>query len=526
MPFRIKTSAQSQSVIRRLTNLFNFRHEGITSSMAISVSLQSNYLFDLEDFEKTDATGKDVRAEVLFGKTDERSNYNVYKALFEQHYNRSLFEAEFAKLAKLHLEHGLQILSDNLLDKGYGKHSHYDFLISLVKKGTQLISDSKSLSRSAIASGRNIPVYSQLVDFDLGETEDGKIVNIRLNDLKEFDSHHIAIAGMTGSGKTEIVKDILYQIHQNTSGELKFIFFDYKGEGKTDKMLPFLQATNCELLDVLQDGFVLNPLSYIPLENKRVRRYNIQSFVDAVASIETKLGTLQKHTLQTVVSRCFEKNQDSHPSFGDVFEELKNYYEETNTKIDSLYTVLDDLSRDIFRIPDADVSEKIYEKNLYISLPKTLSDTLRQLCVFITLNYLLAIFNACDDVTPDSERINPLRYIIVIDEAHVYLKNKNARKVLEELLRVIRSKGVVVIMISQSPADYKTTDFDFASQVKLPICLNINDKDYKLIKSFIGTPRSEHRLRQLIEKLDNGKGIININDPQLILAKQFWRTIA
>ena len=93
---------------------------------------------------------------------------------------------------------------------------------------------------------------------------------------------------------------------------------------------------------------------------------------------------------------------------------------------------------------------------------------------------------------------------------------------LQELLRVIRSKGVVVIMISQGPGDYKRSDFDFASQVKLPICLNINDKDYKLIKSFIGTPKSEHRLRQLIESLDNGKGLINIKEPLLISIKQFW----
>jgi len=270
----------------------------------------------------------------------------------------------------------------------------------------------------------------------------------------------------------------------------------------------------------------LNPLSYIYLEDERIRRYNIHSFIDAVASIETKLGALQKHTLQTVISRCFEKCQNGiHPTLRDIFEELKNYYEETNTKIDTLYTIFDDLSRDIFRMSDKENSGRIYEKNLYISLPKTLSDTLRQLCVFMTLNYLLAVFNSCNDVIPDSERINPLRYIIVIDEAHVYLKNKNARKVLENLLRIIRSKGVVVIMISQSPADYKTPDFDFASQIKLPICLNIQNKDYKIIKSFIGTPKSEHRLKQLIEKLDNGKAILNIREPQLISIRQFWKHI-
>ena len=527
MPFRIKTSGQTQAVIRQLTNLFNFRHEGIISSISISASLQSNYRFNMDQSDKTDAMGKDIRAEVLFGKMAEKSNYNIYKALFEQHYSRNLSETEFAKLAKFHLEHGLKILSDNILDKNFGRVSHYDFLFSLIKKGFELIDNTKSSTlNSTIGVKKDIPAYSQVISFDLGTTEKKESLTVRLNDLKEFDSHHIAVAGMTGSGKTEVVKDILYQIYQQTNGHLNFIFFDYKGEGKSEKISPFLLSTNCEMIDVLHDGFAINPLSYISLKDERARRYNIKSFIDAVASIETKLGTLQKHTLETVISRCFEKrDKNSHPTLQDVFEELHNHYEENNIKIDTLYTILDDLSRDLFRISNEENpnSKKIYEKNLYLSLPKTLSDTLRQLFVFITLNYLISIFNSSDDVVPDSERINPLRYIIVIDEAHVYLKNKNARKILEELLRVIRSKGVVVIMISQGPGDYKRSDFDFASQVKLPICLNINDKDYKLIKSFIGTPKSEHRLRQLIESLDNGKGLINIKEPLLISIKQFWQ---
>jgi len=520
MPFRIKISDQNQDIIRKLTNLFNFSHEGIISNISISVSLQSNYHFDLEHAENTNTTGQYVRAEIFFGKMSGISNYIIYKALFDQHYRRNLSEKEFAKLVKLHLQHGLKILSDNIIDKEIGiTTSHYDFLISIIKKGTELIDDTKS---RAITPIKDITAYPQPISFDLGETEEKESLTIRLNDLKEFDSHHIAIAGMTGSGKTEIVKDILYQIYQQTNGQLNFIFFDYKGEGKSEKIFPFLKATDCKNIDVLQDGFKVNPLSYICLKNERVRRYNIKSFIDAIASIETKLGTVQKHTLQTVLSNCFDKGEENiHPTLQEVFRELQDYYEENNIKIDTLYTIIDDLSRDIFRTSNEE--KKVYEKNLYLSLPKTLSDTLRQLFVFITLNYLLSIFNTCDDVVPNSDRINPLRYIIVIDEAHVYLKNKNARKILEELLRVIRSKGVVVIMISQGPSDYKRSDFDFASQVKLPICLNIKDKDYKLIKSFIGTPKSEHHLRQLIESLDNGRGIINIKEPQLISIKQFWK---
>lgn len=530
MAFRFRTSKKHQDEIRDLTKLFNFRHEGIISTIAIGLSLQTNHRFELSDFSNADVSGKDIRDEVLFGRIEGKSTYNVYQALFEQHYKRNLSEEDFGKFVKLHLEHGIEILADQLLHKNYGKNIQFDYLVNLIKRGTELITDTQLLAQpSPVQHGyEGISTYAQLIDFILGEAEEQEQINVRLNDLKEFDSHHIAIAGMTGSGKTELAKDILYQIHQKSRGELKFIFFDYKGEGNSEKIQTFLKATNCEFVDVLQDGFELNPLSYISQKNERLQIYNIRSFIDAVTAIEKRLGALQKHTLQTVISRSFEAYQESkgHPSLKEVFTELQAYYEETNSKIDSLYTIIEDLSRDIFRVSETQASSAIYEKNLYLSLPKTLSDTLRQITVFLTLNYLLAIFNSCDDVTPDSDRINPLRYIIVIDEAHVYLKNKNARKILEDLLRVIRSKGVVVIMISQGASDYRTPDFDFASQVKLPICLNINDKDYRTIKSFVGTPRSEHKLQEAIDGLTNRKGIINIKEPQLISIRQFWQTIS
>ena len=149
---------------------------------------------------------------------------------------------------------------------------------------------------------------------------------------------------------------------------------------------------------------------------------------------------------------------------------------------------------------------------------------MRQLCVFLTLKYLLAEFSSTNDTEPTKDRIKPLRYVIVIDEAHVYLKNKNASKALEDILRVLRSKGVVIIMLTQGVEDYKTKNFDFTSQIKIPVCLNINNKDYKLIESFVGTPRSKQKLQEIIGKLEPQKAIINIIEPQIIKINQFWQT--
>lgn len=140
---------------------------------------------------------------------------------------------------------------------------------------------------------------------------------------------------------------------------------------------------------------------------------------------------------------------------------------------------------------------------------------------------LLRYFNSYFSSTNDCEPVNhifPLRYVIVIDEAHIYLKNKNARKALEELLRLMRSKGVIIVMLSQGVEDYKTKDFDFASQVKLPICLNVQNKDYKAIVNFVGTPSSKYKLESKIKNLESGKGLINIGEPKIIELRQWWKT--
>jgi len=61
-----------------------------------------------------------------------------------------------------------------------------------------------------------------------------------------------------------------------------------------------------------------------------------------------------------------------------------------------------------------------------------------------------------DSLVTDERRT--IRTILVIDEAHNYLSQKN--KFLERIIREGRSKGVVVFFASQSPNDYQQ-GFDF-----------------------------------------------------------------
>lgn len=531
---RIRISKRNSELIDYFTNLFDFRYDGIIARIAFCLSLQLNRKFHLLDDAIIPSDGKDWRDEsALFGTSaDNKSYYIIYKALLDQHYGNLHTEDEFIKLFKLHLDFGLEKINSDLADKNLTTGYHITYLMKFVKSGLSLVDQQDSFLPQQ-QTAKPLKAYSQKIAITLGKDESGKDVVLNINDLNEFDSCNIAIAGMVGSGKTELVKDILYQISAQTKTELKFIFFDYKGEGNPARLKHFFDETGCKMIDLKRGAMDLNPLSFVNLNDKRAQEFNIRSFVDFVCAIATQLGARQKHILQTVITECFEQQQslktllpenykNSHPTLSDIFEGIENYYQNNSIAPDTLFAIIKDLATNIFSQNSNSSERKIYEESYYVNLPIELSDTLRQLCVFLTLKYLLAEFSSTNDTEPTDQRIKPLRYVIVVDEAHVYLKNRNASKALEDILRILRSKGVIVIMLTQGVEDYKTKSFDFVSQIKIAICLNINNKDYRQIESFVGTPRSKQKLQQVIDNLEPQKAVINIWEPQIIQINQFW----
>lgn len=520
---RIKISKENDDILYKIKALYNFKNDGIVPRIAFSHSIMSGKKFDINNDILPSSDGKEFRDDrALFGTiVNDSSNLIIYKASLDQHYNKNTFDDEFSKLFKLHLNHGLNLMNDKISKCNISNGEHIDFILSLVKKGLSL---RKNIVKISPTSTKKISVkeFSNPLSFSIGNYEDGTDVEIKINDLREFDNRNIAIAGMAGSGKTQLIKDILYQISKKTDNSLKFIFFDYKGEGNPEQLKTFLKNTNCEFIDIVNDGGIdFNPFSSISLD-ERQRPFSISAFVDTIATFVPSVGVSQKNILKNIITDLFDEKGNSYPTINELFERLDEYYLETKRKPDTLYAGIQDLTTNIFNCND--IETNVLDKSLYLNLPPALSDTLRQLVVFLLLRYFNTFFSSTNDCKP-IDYIFPLRYVIVIDEAHIYLKNKNARKALEELLRLLRSKGVIIVMLSQGVEDYRTKDFDFASQVKLPICLNVQNKDYKMLTSFLGTPSSKYKLETEINKLESGKGLLNINEPKIIKLRQFWKTI-
>lgn len=520
---RVKISKENEELIYRIKTLYNFKNDGVVPRIALAFSLLTGKLFDLDKEVIPISDGKEFRDDkALFGTViGDGSNFVIFKTIVDQHYNKNNFDDEFVKLFKLHLNDGLNIWHEKIGSSNISNGDHIDILLKSIKNGLILRSNTVKINSGNVQLN-SMKEITSLVSFELGETESGEKIEIRINDLREFDNRNMAIAGMAGSGKTQLMKDILYQISKNTNNELKFIFFDYKGEGNPSQLKPFLDATKCEFIDIVNNnGLKFNPFQSISLD-ERQRPFSIKAFVDTIATFVPSVGVAQKNILTNVISDLLESKKGSYPTINELFEAIVEYYEENNRRPDTLFAGIQDLTINIFDCTPN--NPNIFDKSLYLNLPPALSDTLRQLIVFLMLRYFNTYFSSTNDCEP-IDYIIPLRYVIVIDEAHIYLKNKNARKALEELLRLLRSKGVIIVMLSQGVEDYKTKDFDFASQVKLPICLNVQNKDYKGISNFVGTPNSKYKLETEIKKLESGKGLINIGEPKIIELRQWWKTL-
>src|SRR5690606_7513484 len=144
----------------------------------------------------------------IFGRLiNDIDNFAIYKSIFDQHYQKGLSESEFIKLYKSHLKDGLDLWIRELENCDIAKGEHISILLKPIKKGLNLRSNTTHISTNVKKS--DVKEFQELLSFEIGKSENDEPIVIKINDLREFDNRNIAIAGMAGSGKTQLIKDIL-----------------------------------------------------------------------------------------------------------------------------------------------------------------------------------------------------------------------------------------------------------------------------------------------------------------------------
>ena len=522
MQINIRTSEKNQEVVRKLTSkLPHGTKENVIARIALGYSLQTGKRFTSSDFNLYDSKGKEYKDHILF----DAKFRDFFVALICQYYNIYKTDENITKYIKVHIDHGLELM-DNIFQDNFN-YTFFDFLVEYIEKGLLHLND-LSVSLDAVKNNQQHiekSFYSNPIKIEVGKRIDTEeTIELELNNTKLYNNCHIAVAGNSGTGKTQFALEFLTQIFEQSNGHVNFIYLDFKGLKQDDvkEMESFFYTTQTDFVDVPQTPFPVNPLTFIDNVNEVNKNMGIDKFVDIVCKY-SNLGIKQKGKLREATTEAFiEQKGGIYPTMSQINEHLQ---ELVGDKKDTLTEIIDELSRYKIFIDDPKNQSNFFNKNLYLSLSGDLSNSVRFTSLFLIINYIYNTFMNIDN-TPVEDGSKALRYVILIDEAHVIFKEKKYQDILEKMLREIRSKGVSVVLLSQGIEEYNQSEFDFSTMCEIAFLLDIKDKNQKMMEKFLGlSGNSSKTIARSMENIKKGQAISNIKEfdaAKLFKVRQFW----
>jgi DNA sulfur modification protein DndE len=529
MQINVSTSEEAEVVLLTLQQRFSLSSKNQLIRIAFAYSLSRDTRFTLQDYSNSNAKGNPYKEFTLVG--DYRT---YYIALLCQHYGIYKNDVDIPKYFKLHIDDGLLLLNGLFAESS--NYNLSDFLLEYIERGIDALEQSE-VSNDAIwfdKETRHLKVndkgyFDGALKLHVGdELKSNAPIYSTLNDTAVHNNAHVAVAGNSGTGKTQFALEVLRQFVEVSSGQVNFIYLDFKGLKKDDvsALMPFFEKTNTTYIDAPQVPFPLNPISFIDNVNEKNKIMGINKLVDIITHY-SKIGKNQQQTLKDAVRDAFDDTKGgAYPSFQDIYE-LAMAAE--GNKPSTLKEVLESLSELELFETKVDPKKSIFNQNYYLSLSGDLPKNVRFTSVFLIINYIYNNFMNMENA-PVNDGLQAIRYVLLIDEAHVIFKDKKSQDLLEKILREIRSKGVSVILLSQGIEEFNQPSFDFSSMCETAFLMDIKDKtNLRMMSKFLGLGEKENNLlARNMENIQKGQAVSNLKEfkkAELFEVGQFWKSL-
>ncbi len=326
---------------------------------------------------------------------------------------------------------------------------------------------------------------------------------MELNNTTIHANSHLAIMGKPGVGKTQFLLKILADIRIQSNFQTHFIYFDYKGDVVDNAR--FLDVAKVQPYRLLQGGQSL-PINPFVLPNYDEQTVNVSARekAESFASINSKLGVVQKGALTETLRAAYARRAGTpapYPDFHDVLEIATAMYEDEGKNDDSLIEVLRDLaSFDLFWRHGTETPplDKMANRTMLIDVHAM--PVLKELVAYLVIERLYKEMAGLPD-SPVQDGKRTLRTILVIDEAHNYLSQKNT--FLQRIIREGRSKGIVVFFASQSPNDYQQPSFNFQELLEFAYIFQCDGVTARSVQDILGcSARTARDLQTEIARLE------------------------
>jgi DNA sulfur modification protein DndE len=464
MADRLYTSQQADEFINGL-RMETRLEKSILSRMAFSVSL----INDGKNVSKsTNFSGGELKRPTFF-KDDEVFIKTLITEIYKEN---DITEDELfsnKSVVKNHIDNGADILWKLFEENGRDVNKWYQELINTIEIEGGKDRLTKDLD---IFIGRNILNNDALI--------------MEMNNTQKHANSHLAIMGKPGVGKTQFLLKILSDIRIQSNYQTNFIFFDYKGDVIDNDN--FIEVTRSRTYQLLQnnESLPINPF-VLPSYDEQAIQVSAREKAESFASINSKFGVVQKGALTEAIMSAYGKRSAGkvpYPDFQDILEIATLNYEDEGKRDDSLIEVLRDLANfNLFWSHGSSVKpiDKLSNRTMIIDVHAM--PVLKELVGYLVIERLYKEMASLPD-SPIKDGRRALRTILVIDEAHNYLGQKNI--FLQRIIREGRSKGIVVFFASQSPNDYQQKFFNFQELLEFAYIFQCEGVSSSSIQDILG----------------------------------------
>ena len=458
-----RTDEKSDALNTAFMGRLGMRKRYLPARLAISRSLAVPAPPD--SLEEGHDPGKVIKGDTLFGTGTALSVW--LSLIVERSEETEVDTRRLIALVGAHWRRGLQLL-DKEWEQADGDVAH--FVKRLVEVAELPASGGKPYRTESPTSSQTFS--SGRTDVPVGEISEevGKKERVIWGLNEKGGSPHSAIMGGVGTGKTRTAVAMLAAIRERAPVPL--LAFDFKGDLGTDASGGGYHVEELFDAEVLEPPRVPIPLDALSLSSRSAIDIaeSASRFRDSFSRLKgARLGDRQRTMLHEAASRAL--TSETPCELAHIRDELSSIYDAEELKHDGAIATMIELCRFPLFEPKFDPAS-FFERSWLIKLPPNVADDSRTIVVNLLLdaldNHLNSLVEA--ETSPDGSR--GLRIVCVIDEAHRVLGTKLPS--LSNMVRMSRSKGGAIMLISQSPDDFSGVDDEFLSEMGLVIAFSTN----------------------------------------------------
>jgi hypothetical protein len=274
---------------------------------------------------------------------------------------------------------------------------------------------------------------------------------------------NIGVVGDLGTGKTQLLKSLVYQITTQTAAnkgvQPSILILDYKRDYSSRE---FVEATNARVIRPKHLDLNLFDLSQAP-DSTTPWLDRFSFFADILDKIYSGIGPVQRQTLRSAVRSVYNDKAGSGVS-PTIYDIHTAYQQITNGRPDSVSSIIEEMvDREIFSVDASNTSTREFLSGVVVISLDALGqdDRAKNMLVAILLNLfyenMLRITKRPFYGTDPQKRV--IDSFLLVDEADNIMQYEF--DVLRKILLQGREFGVGVILASQYLRHFKVGATDY-----------------------------------------------------------------